>query len=296
MGNIARMMMKESIDAFVKDDSALARKVLKDDDLVDDLMEQVFRELLSFMIEDPHTISRAIRLSFIAKYLDMLVISGQVEVQQYGPAKVYFPSQRIPVSAMIEITSDLVMVLDQDHKIVHVNKPFTLFLDVPREHLVGKTPGEVAHPFLSSIPVPSQQESPGKENPGISEVRYDGRDGELTFRLKQAPAVFEDGSVGLTLILEDITEQKRYQETLRLSEARYRGIVEDQTEFICRFLPDGTHIFANEAYCRYFSRGRDEIICSFDIVTIKICHWALDGIAFLRPRLCPYSHPPSPSP
>jgi len=70
MGNLARIMVKESIDAFVKDDSALARKVLAHDDLVDELMEQVFRELLSFMIEDPHTISRAIRLSFIAKYIE----------------------------------------------------------------------------------------------------------------------------------------------------------------------------------------------------------------------------------
>jgi phosphate transport system protein len=72
MGNLARIMVKESIDAFVKGDAALARKVLADDDLVDDLMEQLFRELLSFMIEDPHTISRAIRLSFIAKYLERM--------------------------------------------------------------------------------------------------------------------------------------------------------------------------------------------------------------------------------
>jgi phosphate transport system protein len=70
MGNLARIMVKESIDAFVKDDSALARKVLANDDRVDELMEQIFRELLSFMIEDPHTISRAIRLSFIAKYIE----------------------------------------------------------------------------------------------------------------------------------------------------------------------------------------------------------------------------------
>lgn len=72
MGNLARMMVKESIDAFVKDDAALARKVLTDDDFVDDLMEQLFRELLSFMLEDPHTTSRAIRLSFIAKYLERM--------------------------------------------------------------------------------------------------------------------------------------------------------------------------------------------------------------------------------
>ncbi|MBH0190455.1 MAG: phosphate signaling complex protein PhoU [Nitrospira sp.] len=70
MGNLGRIMVKESIDAFVKDGSALARKVLADDDLVDELMEQIFRELLSFMIEDPHTISRAIRLSFIGKYIE----------------------------------------------------------------------------------------------------------------------------------------------------------------------------------------------------------------------------------
>jgi phosphate transport system protein len=72
MGTIARTMVKESIDAFVKDDSTLARKVLAHDDLVDDLMEQIFRELLSYMIEDPHTTTRAIRLSFIAKYLERI--------------------------------------------------------------------------------------------------------------------------------------------------------------------------------------------------------------------------------
>ena len=72
MGNMARMMVKHSIDAFVKDDAQLARKVLADDDYVDDLMEQLFRELLSFMLEDTRTISRAIRLSFIAKYLERM--------------------------------------------------------------------------------------------------------------------------------------------------------------------------------------------------------------------------------
>jgi phosphate transport system protein len=72
MGNLARMMVKESIDAFVKEDAALARKVLMDDDSVDDLMEQLFRELLSFMLEDTRTITRAIRLSFIAKYLERM--------------------------------------------------------------------------------------------------------------------------------------------------------------------------------------------------------------------------------
>lgn len=72
MAERARVMVKESLDSFVKMDSALARKVIHDDDFVDNLTEQLFRELLSFMIENPKTISRAIRLSFIAKYIERL--------------------------------------------------------------------------------------------------------------------------------------------------------------------------------------------------------------------------------
>ena len=72
MAERARIMVKESLDAFVKMDAALARKVVQDDDFVDNLTEQLFRELLSFMMENPKTISRAIRLSFIAKYIERL--------------------------------------------------------------------------------------------------------------------------------------------------------------------------------------------------------------------------------
>ncbi len=72
MAERARIMVKESLDSFVKMDSSLARKVVHDDDFVDNLTEQLFRELLSFMIENPRTISRAIRLSFISKYIERI--------------------------------------------------------------------------------------------------------------------------------------------------------------------------------------------------------------------------------
>jgi PAS domain S-box-containing protein len=58
----------------------------------------------------------------------------------------------------------------------------------------------------------------------------------------------------------DITDQKRAEVTIQESEERYRNVVEDQTEFISRFLPDGTHVFVNEAYCRYFGLKRNEIL------------------------------------
>ena len=65
-------MVKECLDAFVHRDAELARKVCRDDDFVDDLTEQLFRELVSFMLEDPRTITRAARLTFIGKYYERI--------------------------------------------------------------------------------------------------------------------------------------------------------------------------------------------------------------------------------
>ncbi|MBI3995528.1 MAG: phosphate signaling complex protein PhoU [Nitrospirae bacterium] len=72
MAEHAQRMVKESLDAFVNQDSELARKVCRDDDFIDDLNHQIFRELLSFMIEDPQTTTRAIRISFVSKNLERL--------------------------------------------------------------------------------------------------------------------------------------------------------------------------------------------------------------------------------
>jgi phosphate transport system protein len=72
MANWTIRMVKEALDAFVDRDATLARKVCRDDDFVDDLTEQLFRELVSFMLEDPRTITRAIRLTFIGKYFERI--------------------------------------------------------------------------------------------------------------------------------------------------------------------------------------------------------------------------------
>jgi len=60
--------------------------------------------------------------------------------------------------------------------------------------------------------------------------------------------------------IQDITDRKRADEALQLSEARYRAVVEDQTELICRYLSDGSITFVNETYCRYFDRSREDIL------------------------------------
>ena len=60
--------------------------------------------------------------------------------------------------------------------------------------------------------------------------------------------------------IKQAASRQKANEMLRASEHRYRDVVEDQTEFICRFLPDGKLTFINEAYCNYFRVSRDECI------------------------------------
>ncbi len=72
LAQMAQKMMKEALDAFVTRDAALAQSVLTLDDPVDDLTKKIFDELLDLMKQDPQNVSRAVRLSYVAKYLERL--------------------------------------------------------------------------------------------------------------------------------------------------------------------------------------------------------------------------------
>ena len=67
---LARQMLKDSLDAFVKGDAEAARRVCQHDDEVDELDDQVFRELLTYMLADPQTIKRAISLIMVSRSLE----------------------------------------------------------------------------------------------------------------------------------------------------------------------------------------------------------------------------------
>jgi phosphate transport system protein len=70
MADMAAAMLRESLDAFVRRDAATARRLVRRDDAVDDLNHQLFRELISFMIEDPTSITRAMELVLVARNLE----------------------------------------------------------------------------------------------------------------------------------------------------------------------------------------------------------------------------------
>lgn len=72
MSQIAQGMTRDALDAFVNRDKKLATDVIMRDDEVDDLKFGIFEELISYMVRDPATVSRAMKISFVAQYLERI--------------------------------------------------------------------------------------------------------------------------------------------------------------------------------------------------------------------------------
>jgi len=72
MADMAEAMVRDSLDAFVRRDADLARRILERDDQVDDLKDQLFRELLTYMMADPATIERALSLVLVSRAIERI--------------------------------------------------------------------------------------------------------------------------------------------------------------------------------------------------------------------------------
>jgi phosphate transport system protein len=72
MASIAQAMLRDALDAFVKRDTALDQRVLNEDDRLDELKTQIFRELLTYMLQDPTTIEPALDLILMSRHLERI--------------------------------------------------------------------------------------------------------------------------------------------------------------------------------------------------------------------------------
>jgi phosphate transport system protein len=72
MARVAQRMIHESLDAFVREDTDLALAVCNEDEEVDELNRQIFRETITYMISEPQTINRAMKIGSVSKYLERI--------------------------------------------------------------------------------------------------------------------------------------------------------------------------------------------------------------------------------
>ncbi len=173
------------------------------------------------------------------------------------------------LDAILQSHGSHMIVLDRDGIITHAShswEPFAALLECPanggsigldyleeyRRAADRRCP--LAAEALAGLSAVLDRRLPSftLEHPGVgaSEQRW--------FSMRVDPLPTEHGGVMVTHV--DITDRKRAEAALIQSEERYRSVVDSQTNLICRYLPDTTLTFVNDAYCRYFSRPREELI------------------------------------
>ena len=183
----------------------------------------------------------------------------------------------IPIARehIIENMKDPVMVLDSKNRVVDMNQAALKILGKNHSQVVGRPSREV---FEKWPVIVSELEYLDVEQREISV-----REGEYTFffdvnissiysnrrqligRIIAARDVtkYKTLESGYRLLSEELEQRVRERtEELRHSAERYRAVVENQTEFIVRWKPDGTRTFVNEAYCRYWGLTYDEALSS----------------------------------
>jgi PAS domain S-box-containing protein len=180
------------------------------------------------------------------RYLENLMVSGQVEMRHFGMAKIYRLAQRVPLSAMLSISSQMIMLLDSSMRVIYANEPLLQFLGTSQKDLYGKniefTPClTVFDDVFDALKKHVGTGLTGKEWSGELPIRSK----DTIFSCRIAPAVFEEGQRGVSVLLEDITERKRTEQKVQESERQFRQLAEQSTDMIVRLARDGT--------CRYIS-------------------------------------------
>ncbi len=197
-----------------------------------------------------------------AKYLEILLFTGQVEVRQIGMAKIYTVSQRVPLSGLLRFAREQIVVVDDEGRIIQANDRLLDFWQLPREALLGERFDRMDLAPLRGLVLPPADGTGEAERRDLS-FEHAGR--TVHARVSLIPTVFEDGGNGCTVIIEDVTAEREYERQIAENEARYRAVVEDQTELIARHRPDLTITFLNDACRRFFGIEETEDLRTLEV-------------------------------
>jgi PAS domain S-box-containing protein len=168
----------------------------------------------------------------VAKYLDVLLSTGQIEMQRIGQAKVYFISERVPLSALLYLYSDAMVVLDDEGRIVFANDPFLEFAAASPEQILHKDIAALGFPPVNDPQIVSALKKPPQRPLTIPNlVRMTG-DEAVYLRVKLFPTVLEGGMPGTSIVFENVTDQIRVHLELGIERARLKAIIDSAPEAI----------------------------------------------------------------
>jgi PAS domain S-box-containing protein len=184
----------------------------------------------------------------VGRYMDILYASGKVEIRCCGTAKIFSLSQRVPFATILTQTRDLMIVLDKDLRILDINEPFLALLRRSREEAIGSNIEYLPLPELPTMELLQQLAAAIREKKVLEDISL-SNEMEQFFKARILETMFEDGNTGYTVILLDLTEQKRMEEQVKASEKRFRDLVEQLPQPVFEADASGILLFANrQAY------------------------------------------------
>lgn len=169
---------------------------------------------------------------------------------------------------LAENSTDMISSHTPEGVFLYVSPACRFLLGYAPEDLVGVSVHQFFH--IDDLPQIRAGYLELQQQAAIPVVTYRIRrkDGRYIWLETISRAVYDEQTGALREIhcaSRDVTERQRAAEEIRMSESRYRAIVEDQTELICRFLPDGMLSFINEAYCRHFPEGDRALVAAHSV-------------------------------
>jgi PAS domain S-box-containing protein len=178
----------------------------------------------------------------------------------FGPAKVFFPSKRVPISSILNFISDFIIVVDKDFKIVQVNENFLNLFEIKLDSVLGNKIGNLLNIF-SKIPeiIPNIKNAlEGKES--LIETSFKNKTDEMYFRIRNIPTTLDNGEPGVGLIIEDITKQKNAEDKMLQAIKEWKTTFNAITEMISIHDKDFNIVKINKAMADFLENKPEKII------------------------------------
>jgi len=218
----------------------------------------------------------------VAKYLDVLNISGQVTLRAFGPAKVYYLSSRVPLSAMMSYTSDGIICLAKNLKVIQANTRGVELIGKSANEVIGFLLSDLLPHVAKNLSHDLEVSVKGKQTTSECTCVHDGI--ERICKVVMIPTTFDDGSLGVTLVIADITDQKRVEALVQNERKQFKAIAETLTCGIEEIDMSGKILWANSAHHKMHGYAPGELIGKtiYDIMPEDIVASARERIRLIE--------------
>jgi PAS domain S-box-containing protein len=215
------------------------------------------REYLQERFPESVSISRIARdlkinRGSVSKYMEVLLTQGHVIMKPYGKAKLYSSSQKIPFDDLFDYLPDAILILDEDLRILMVNKSFIKTFDIGKHQQI--TGFSLEKLDLSLFRDPSVRDNIDRiflSKTYVNEMLLiepvKNRIFLTEFIQTTVPSLSFTGKTGIMISFRDITTWKKTEDELKSSERKIRTLFEEVPSGIFMFQEDGTILNANRA-------------------------------------------------